>query len=133
MHNGDIEAIACPLLIEEVRENIQKPYFAKRLNDLEAREGIDAYVDLCVMLEDPETEPLLRDADDDYLVALARVSDAEAIVTGDGDLLDHADLNPPAINPRAACELMSTAGPNDPETPVNPRVPQDAADTPNAD
>jgi uncharacterized protein len=32
---------------------------------------------------------VLRDPKDDYLVALARASDAEAIVTGDRDLLEH--------------------------------------------
>lgn len=132
MHNGDIEAVACPLLIEEVRENIQKPYFAKRLSELEARESIDAYVDLCLILDDPETEPLLRDADDDYLVALARQSGAEAIVTGDGDLLDHADLDPPAIDPRAACELMPTADTNDSGNQENPGATQTTPDAPSS-
>lgn len=132
MHNGDIEAVACPLLIEEVRENIQKPYFAKRLSELEARESIDAYVDLCLILDDPETEPLLRDADDDYLVTLARQSGAEAIVTGDGDLLDHADLDPPAIDPRAACELMPTADTNDSGNQENPGATQTTPDAPSS-
>lgn len=49
---------------------------------------------------------MLRDADDDYLVALARAARAEAIVTGDGDRLEHAGLEPPAITARAACAIL---------------------------
>ena len=37
---------------------------------------------------------MLRDPDDDYLSALALDANADAIVTGDRDLLDHADLVP---------------------------------------
>jgi predicted nucleic acid-binding protein len=47
---------------------------------------------------------VLRDPKDDYLVALAVAGRAEAIVTGDRDLLDHDGLVPPAITPRDACE-----------------------------
>lgn len=47
---------------------------------------------------------------DDYLVALARESGAEAIVTGDKDLLDHPGLEPAAIGARSAasCSDCST-------------------------
>jgi hypothetical protein len=43
VHNGDLEAIACPLLIEEVRENLAAPYFRGLLSELEAREAVEAY------------------------------------------------------------------------------------------
>jgi uncharacterized protein len=49
---------------------------------------------------------VLRDPTDDFLVALARAASAEAIVSGDADLLDHDGLEPPAIHARAACELL---------------------------
>jgi len=43
----------------------------------------------------------------DYLLALARKAGAEAIVTGDKDLLDHTEqLDPRAIGLREACELL---------------------------
>jgi putative PIN family toxin of toxin-antitoxin system len=107
IHNGDLEAVACPLLIGEVRETLAEPYFRSLLNELEAREAIEAYRDLAVMLQDPtDIKPALRDPEDDYLLALARASGAKAIITGDKDLLDHIDLRPPAIRPRAACELF---------------------------
>lgn len=45
-------------------------------------------------------KPILRDPEDDYLLALADAADAVLIVTGDKDLLDHPNLDPPAINAR---------------------------------
>jgi predicted nucleic acid-binding protein len=53
----------------------------------------------------------LRDPGDDYLVALALAANADAIVTGDKDLLDHPGLQPPAINARQACELLGLTEP----------------------
>jgi uncharacterized protein len=95
-----------------VRENLVAPYFRSLLSELEAREAVDAYSELAVVRSDPtDVEPVLRDPDDDYLVALARASNAEAIVTGDKDLLDHVDLQPPAIDARAACELIGLIEP----------------------
>jgi predicted nucleic acid-binding protein len=77
------------------------------LSELDAREALEAYSDLAVMFADPtDVEPVLRDPDDDYLLALASASGAEAIITGDKDLLDHAGLRPPAIEARAACERI---------------------------
>jgi predicted nucleic acid-binding protein len=85
VHNGDIEAVACPLLIEEIRENLAKPYFRARLSELEADEALDAYRELCAMLANPENiEPLLRDPE---------------------------ELDPPAIHASAACELIGLTKP----------------------
>jgi predicted nucleic acid-binding protein len=60
--------------------------------------------------EDPAPiEPVLRDPGDDYLIALAREASAEAIITSDRDLLEHVKLEPRAISPREACELLGLA------------------------
>lgn len=112
VHNGDLEAVACPLLIEEVRNNLEKPYFRAKLSEQEAREAIDAFSAVALMRANPtDVEAILRDAEDDYLVALARESQAEAIVTGDGDLLDHPELSPQAIDARSACERIGLGKP----------------------
>ncbi len=57
--------------------------------------------DVAIAFDDPSrVEPILRDPKDDYLLALARHADAEAVVTGDKDLLDHAaELEPPCAQP----------------------------------
>ncbi len=49
----------------------------------------------------------LRDSTDDYLLALARSGEAEAIITGDKDLLDHAGLQPPATSAREAVDRLA--------------------------
>ncbi len=98
--------MACPLLIEEIRENLGNPYSRARITEQEAAEAVEAYEAVCVMFADPaDTTPVLRDPEDDYLPALALTSGARAIITGDRDLLDHAGLRPPAIDARTACEL----------------------------
>jgi uncharacterized protein len=103
----DIEAIACPKLIEEFKDGLDSEYFLDRFDPDDLSE-IAANVEAVAVEHDnpAKIEPLLRDPDDDYLVALAREARAEAIVTGDRDLLDHAGLQPPAINAREACNLL---------------------------
>jgi putative PIN family toxin of toxin-antitoxin system len=101
------EFIVCPRLLAEVESALRKPYFQKRITDEEANEIVAAIEAAAIVREDPfPIEPTLRDPTDDYLVALARESDAEAIVTSDRDLLEHAGLKPPAISPREACERL---------------------------
>lgn len=46
----------------------------------------------------------MRDPNDDYLAVLAQAAAVDPIVTGDRDLLELADLSPPAMTVRAACE-----------------------------
>jgi predicted nucleic acid-binding protein len=59
------------------------------------------------MRDDPDPPPaVLRDPADDYLPALALDANADAIVTGDRDLLDHTGLMPEAITPREACRRL---------------------------
>jgi predicted nucleic acid-binding protein len=85
----------------------EKRYFNARLTVAEADELIAVYTTRAVMLADPTNVPaVIRDPNDDYLVVLAQTAEADAIVTGDRDLLDHAGLQPPAIRVRAACEQL---------------------------
>jgi len=112
VHDGQAEAVTCPALIAEVRKNLSKPYFRRRLPEPDVGEAIEAYVEVAVMLPDPkQPAPVLRDPEDDYLVVLARTANADAIVTGDKDLLDHPGLQPPAIDPRSACEQLGLIQP----------------------
>lgn len=101
------ETIICPKLMAEIARGLRKPYFRERVDEQELGEIITAITDAGILFADPiDPEPVLRDPDDDYLVALARAADAEYIVTGDKDLLEHIGLAPPAINARNACELL---------------------------
>lgn len=78
-------------------------------DEQEAARAVAAIERIAVMLDDPvDPEPVLRDSSDDYLLALARAGNAEAIITGDKDLLDHAGLRPPAISAREATGRLAT-------------------------
>lgn len=103
----EFEGVVCPRLIEEFRDALGNRYFQERFDPDHMAEIVANVEEAAVEYEDPaEIEAVLRDPGDDYLVALAREAGAEAIVTGDRDLLDHADLQPRAINARGACELL---------------------------
>jgi putative PIN family toxin of toxin-antitoxin system len=104
---GRFEAIVCPELLAEVDETLRKPYFLNRLGDAIVSDLVMGIAEETTVLPDPTDAPaLLRDPDDDYLVALARGAGAEVIVSGDKDLLDHPGLEPPVLSARAACELL---------------------------
>ena len=102
------ETIVCPRLLGELRKALRKPYFREKLSAEEARKAVKRIEVVAVALDDPvKVESTLRDPKDDYLLALARKAGAEAIVTGDKDLLDHTEqLDPRAISLREACELL---------------------------
>lgn len=103
------EVVVCPKLLAELRKALRKPYFREKLSAEEARKAVKRIEVVALALEDPaDIEPTLRDSKDDYLLALGRQAAAEAIVTGDKDLLDHKEpLDPPALNLRGACELLA--------------------------
>jgi putative PIN family toxin of toxin-antitoxin system len=108
-----LEVIICPELLGEITDTLHKPYFLDRAGETDVEDILAGIADACTMLEDPaEIETILRDPEDDYLVALARTAKAELIVTGDKDLLDHIDLEPPALNARQACELLGLTEPD---------------------
>lgn len=101
------EAVVCPELLVEVTEALGKPYFLERIGAQGASDIVTGIAEAATVLDDPpDPPPILRDAEDDFLVALARQGRAEAIITGDKDLLDHPKLDPPAIDPRRACRLL---------------------------
>jgi len=102
---GRVEAILCERILLELDRTLQRPYFAARVTT-EEREQASAVLRAAVDIRpDPiSVAAVLRDPRDDYLVALAQSVEAEAIVTGDRDLLAHVGLEPPAITPREACE-----------------------------
>lgn len=103
----DFEAIVCPKLIDEFRDALTSKYFRERFDHDDLVEIVATVEDAATNYADPkEIAALLRDPDDDYLVALAHEADADAIVTGDHDLLNHSGLEPQALDARTACKLL---------------------------
>jgi len=101
---GEIEMVACERLLDEVRRGLDGRYFRERIDDNERVAIPTMLLALALMVTDPELVPaVLRDPTDDYLVELARANGAEAIITGDRDLLEHEGLVPAAMSAREAC------------------------------
>jgi len=104
---GTFEAVLCPTLIDELTRALGKPYFAQRISAAQVHAALEDLTAISVLCADPTDPPrVLRDPNDDYLLALAASSGAETIVTGDKDLLEHPDLAPPAITARQAVEQL---------------------------
>ncbi|MGC2374146.1 MAG: putative toxin-antitoxin system toxin component, PIN family [Solirubrobacteraceae bacterium] len=104
VRSGAVEMVVCERLLGEVRRGLDSRYFRGRLSDEERKDIPPVLARASLMLPDPVSPaPVLRDPDDDYLLALASTTEAAAIVSGDGDLLEHPDLDPPAITAREAC------------------------------
>ncbi len=108
VHKKTVEAVACPALIAEVRKTLRNnPYFSARVTEQAARQAITQIETNAVMFGNPiDPEPIIRDPNDDYIVALAQTAGAALIVAADKDLLEHSGLQPPAISVLAICELL---------------------------
>jgi putative PIN family toxin of toxin-antitoxin system len=91
--DGRIELVTSPLLLQEIAMVLVRPRLRKYLSTNEATRFLADLAAQTILLADPpDPHPAVcRDPRDDYLVALATARGAEAIVTGDLDLL--------AINP----------------------------------
>ncbi len=99
---ASFEVIVCPRLIGEISDVLDRPRLRKRISADDAREFVEMISILPNQVPDPsEIAVATRDADDDYLVALAQELDASLIVTGDDDLLDWDEQQPPTIAPAA--------------------------------
>jgi predicted nucleic acid-binding protein len=73
----------------------------------DARRAVSQIETNAVMLGDPvDPEPIIRDPNDDYIVALARKARVPLIVAADKDLLEHRGLVPPAVSLLEICELL---------------------------
>lgn len=88
---GVFEPVASWELAEEIAEVLRRPRLARRYEITEA-EVADVLVLLAPLLPSIEVEVEVRDPDDAPVIASAVVAQADAIVTGDRDLLDDPEV-----------------------------------------
>ena len=102
---GEVIAVVSPRLVEELGAVLARPKFRRWVSLSDAQEFTRAVAARADLYPDVAQPPrTTRDRDDDYLVALC-VSSGARLVSGDADVLD-ADLDPPALSPRALLALL---------------------------
>lgn len=105
------EVIVCPLLIEELDEVLRRPRFHAVITGDELQVLLALLRREATLVDDPADVPAVTpDPDDDYLVALARREQVDALVSGDGDLNQMHDIQPPVLSPAQALALLDAAG-----------------------
>ena len=88
--DGIIELYTSPALLEELEDVLSREKFAARLAaaNVTVQDLISGFSALATVIDSDPIEPvILRDPDDDAVLACALSADAEVIVSGDDDLL----------------------------------------------
>lgn len=98
---AEFEVVMCPELFGEIREVLtSRPRLRKWISLENAMLFVDTIGAVVDLVNDPEEVTAeTRDPNDDYLIALARAHDVDAIVSGDKDLLEWEEQRPPVMTP----------------------------------
>ena len=108
--DGRLELIISPQLLREIATVLARPRLRRYLSSEEALRFIsDLAAQTTLVADQPDPPPAMcRDSDDDYLVALATATGADAIVTGDLDLLavDPNHLSFEVVTPRQLVDRL---------------------------
>ena len=104
---GRCRLVVSPLLLMELGTVLRRPKL-QRLISLDESLALDAELRrVAEVVADPEVrERVVRDPEDDYLVALAQAAGVDALVSGDRDLLEVADPRPPILDPRSFLDAL---------------------------
>jgi uncharacterized protein len=102
------ELVVCESLLEEVATVLVEQDRMRRWISVEdARIYVDRLTTTADVRDDPrEGPPLTRDPDDDFVVYLARDQDADLIVSGDSDLLEWPEQDPPVVTPARFVQML---------------------------
>ena len=102
-----IEIVVSPDLLAELRRVALRPKFRRWFDEARAWELIARIERQATVRPDPAPTPgVARDPADDYLVALARAEQVDAIVSGDRDLIEAGIEQPPVWVPAEALRLL---------------------------
>ncbi len=104
---GAFDLIVSPLWLDELERVLGRPRIARYLEAGDAEELTAALRLQAELVDDPPAQPgLTPDPGDDYLVALARATAADLLVSGDRHFTGIVEADPPIITPRALVDLL---------------------------
>lgn len=106
---GKFELVTSPAVLIELWRVLSRPPFRRYLSLDAALRFVQALRHHSELVDDPSDVPAVtRDPKDDFVVALAAVSRADAIVSGDSDLTELQ--NPPVaiLTPRGLLDELDT-------------------------
>lgn len=108
--NGEYVLIVSPALLDELEDVLLRSRFRRYLSEEDARRFVHLLAATAKMVADPPPQRgLTPDEDDDYLVALARFVNADALVSGDPHLTTLPDPVPRVLSPRVSLERLARA------------------------
>jgi len=98
---GRFDVVASPMLVREFESVRRRRHVSERVDDHDLAAFFADVARNAILVDDPPpARHVPRDPDDDYLITLALVADAHAIVTGDTALLALALDRPRILTPR---------------------------------
>lgn len=105
---GDFALLTSVVLLEELDRVLQYPKLCRYYDDDTRLRFVALIAALSEMVNLPQSIPhICRDPDDDWFIACAVVGAADAIVSGDRDLLDLGHVGDiPIISARQFAELL---------------------------
>ena len=85
-----LQLYSSPVLLEELTEVIARPAFSQRFNSIgkTVPEVLADYIEIVELVEPIEVPQVVRDPDDNHVLACALAAKAEIVVSGDKDLRD---------------------------------------------
>ena len=107
---GRWQLVVSPQVLAELDAVLARNKFRRWLSEDEASRFVADVRILADVVPDPHapTTRATADPEDEFLVALARVADVVALVSGDSDLTELADLDPPVLTPMAFLKRLQS-------------------------
>lgn len=109
--NGRYELVVSRRLLGEMEDVLFRPKFRRYFPEVAASMHMARLLDFALFREEAEIRHVSPDPKDDYLIALARVSEAGSLITGDNHLLGLGALVPVMIiSPREFMDELERQG-----------------------